>query len=124
MISLALNMLNKITNSTGFANFLGFFCASIFVKQKLCYYILHTILTQVPNLYDNLECKQKTYVRFYCFSKGQLISECLMVCSISSKKRTKRSRPEVLVKSNTFVHFLEELRIPKSTFEIILPLIS
>ena len=40
--------------------------------------------------------------------------------SISSKKRTKRSR--IVVKTNSFVRFLEEMDDPKNHFEINLPL--
>ena len=38
--------------------------------------------------------------------KGQIISKCLFVSSISSKKQTKTCR--TVVKTNSFVHFLEE----------------
>ena len=56
-------------------------------------------------------------------SKGQLISKCLFGVVKFFQKRTKTSRPEVsydiiVVQSNFFIRFLEELRIPKSPFEI------
>ena len=60
-------------------------------------------------------------------TKGQLISNVFLVSSVSSKKRTKTSRPEVsysiiVVKSNSFVRFLEEIDDPKNQFEIKWPL--
>ena len=55
--------------------------------------------------------------------KGQLISKCLFsVFKFFQKKRTKTSWPEV--KLNFLIRFLEELRIPKSPFEINWPLFS
>ena len=58
-------------------------------------------------------------------TKGQLISKCFLVFSISPKKQTKTSQPKVsylVVKSNSFVHFLEEIDDPQKYFEINLPL--
>ena len=59
-------------------------------------------------------------------SKGQLISKCLLgVFKSFKKKRTETFQLDVLtivVGSNFFVHFLEELKIPKRHFEIKLPL--
>ena len=48
--------------------------------------------------------------------KGKLISKRFLGSSISSKKRTKTSR--ILVKTNSFVRFLEEIDEPKNHFEI------
>ena len=50
-------------------------------------------------------------ISFVYFSKGQLISKCLLVSSLSSKKRTKTSRQ--VVKSNLFVHFWEKRWLEK-----------
>ena len=44
---------------------------------------------------------------FFMLSKGQLVSKCLLVSSISSKKRMKTSL--IVVKLNSFVHFLEDM---------------
>ena len=52
--------------------------------------------------------------------KGQVISKGFSVSSISSKKRTKTSR--IVVKSNSFVRFLEELTAWQFAFEINWPL--
>ena len=48
------------------------------------------------------------------YAKGQLISKCPFGVLKFFQKRTKTSQPEVsyvVVKSNLFVRFLEELRI-------------
>ena len=57
-------------------------------------------------------------------AKGQLISKCLFgVFNFSQKMNENKSTWGIIaVKSNFFVHFLGELRIPKSPFEINWPL--
>ena len=60
--------------------------------------------------------------------KGQLISKCLFGVFNSPKKRTKTIRLEVctsiVVKSNFFVCFMGELKIPKRHFGINWPLVK
>ena len=52
-------------------------------------------------------------------SKGQIISKCFFVSSISSNKSTWGI---IVVKSNSFVRLLEEIEDIKNPFEIIWPL--
>ena len=54
--------------------------------------------------------------------KGQIISIRLFLAKDSSKKRPKTRR--ILVKTNSFVRFLEEIDDPINHFEINLPLIK
>ena len=63
-------------------------------------------------------------VRIAVFTKGQLISKCLFgVFNFFQKTNKNKSTWGIkVVKSNYFVRFLEELRIPKSPFEINWPL--
>ena len=67
---------------------------------------------------------KKSFMRF--FSKGQLISKCLFgVFKIfQNTNENKSTWGIIVVKANFFVRFLEELRIPKSSFEINWPLVS
>ena len=58
--------------------------------------------------------------RNHRIDKGQLISKCFLVPSLSSKKRTKTSRH--VVKTNLFVCFLEETSAWKNYFEFVWPL--
>ena len=51
-------------------------------------------------------------------AKGQVISKCHFGVFNSFPKRTKTIQLEVVVKSNFFVHFLVDLKIPKINFEI------
>ena len=53
-------------------------------------------------------------------TKGQIISKRFFLAEDSSKKRTKTSH--IVVKMNSFVHFLEESSARKKRFEIIWPL--
>ena len=53
--------------------------------------------------------------------KGQLISKSFLRSSISSKKRTKTRRS--VVKTNSFIRFLEEIDDTKNHFEITWPLV-
>ena len=48
--------------------------------------------------------------------KGQMISKRFFLAEDSPKKRTKTRR--ILVKTNSFVRFLEEIDDPKNHFEI------
>ena len=56
----------------------------------------------------------------YVSTKGQLISKCLFGIFNSPKKTNENNSTSgiIVVKSNFFVRFLGELRIPKSPFEI------
>ena len=61
-------------------------------------------------------------IPFLVPAKGQLISKCLFgVYNFSPKNERKQ---DLVVKSNFFVRFLGELRIPKSSFEINWPLVK
>ena len=57
-------------------------------------------------------------------TKGQLISKCFLVSSISSKKQTKTSelRCTIVVKLNSFVRFLEESSAWKKYYDFVWPL--
>ena len=59
-------------------------------------------------------------------AKGQLISKCLFGVFNSPKKTNENNLTwgTIVVKSNFFVHFLGELKIPKRHFEINWPLES
>ena len=55
-------------------------------------------------------------------AKGQVISKGFLVSSIPSKKRTKTCR--IVVKTNSFVRFLEEFTAWKFALEINWPLVG
>ena len=60
-------------------------------------------------------------VTFFAFVlEGHLISKCHLLTSVSSKKRTKTRR--MVVKTNSFVQFLEEFTAWQFAFEINCPL--
>ena len=83
-----------------------------------------------PNLWDWLKWWGEhgwdwTYMVSTLF-KGQLILKCLFgVFKFFQKTNENKSTWGIIVvKSNFFVHFSEELRIPKSSFEINRPLVE
>ena len=57
--------------------------------------------------------------------KGQLISKCLfgVLNFFQNTNENKSTWVIMIVKSNFFIHFLEELRIPTSPYEINWPLL-
>ena len=123
---------NLSSNFARYANvceLTSFYCSKFVKLQTLVNNKTSCVLCRVS---ERLSCEQLAKVSIYspyltkpCLSckyllKGQLISKCLFgVFDFSQKTNENKSTWGIIVvKSNFFIRILEELRIPKSPFEI------